>query len=225
MLRRTNKLDVIIGVFDNFLKTNFGGLVGSGRKNPAVNLTATREKEYLYSVESSKKSGDLMRINHSGEVAAQGLYQGQLFFESDASLRDYLEQAAKEEADHLTWTAEYLAAKSTKKSYLNPIWYFGSFGLGVLMQLQGKRKSKAFLAETERQVQAHLEKHLAMFPAEDSQAREILKRMYEDEGEHASWAENDLKVKDGGVCGGLSKSEKRAMGVMSKVMIESSKRI
>ena len=93
------------------------------------------------------------------------------------------------------------------------------------MQLQGKRKSKAFLAETERQVRAHLEKHLAMFPAEDSQAREILKRMYEDEGEHASWAENDLKVKDGGVCGGLSKSEKRAMGVMSKVMIESSKRI
>ena len=105
-----------------------------------------------------------MRINHSGEVAAQGLYQGQLFFETDPSMRDYLEKAAREEADHLMWTEEYLAAKGAKKSYLNPIWYLGSFGLAVFMQLQGQKKSRSFLAETERQVQTHLEKHLDIFP-------------------------------------------------------------
>ena len=132
-----------------------------------------------------------MRINHSGEVAAQGLYQGQLFFETDPAMRNYLEKAAKEEADHLMWTEEYLAAKGAKKSYLNPIWYLGSFGLAVFMQLQGQKKSKSFLAETERQVQTHLEKHLDIFPSEDNQARAILKKMYEDEGEHANWAEND----------------------------------
>ena len=105
MLRRKNKLDVVINVFDNFLKTNFGGLIGSGRSNPAMGLVASNEKKDLNF--SEDLSGKLMRINHSGEVAAQGLYQGQLFFETDPSMRDYLEKAAKEEADHLMWTEEY----------------------------------------------------------------------------------------------------------------------
>ena len=221
MLRRGNKLDLVINVFDNFLKTNFGGLVGSGRKSPAVGLATSHEKESLNS--SQELSGKLMRINHSGEVAAQGLYQGQLFFETDPSMRDYLEKAAGEEADHLMWTEEYLAAKATRKSFLNPIWYLGSFGLAVFMQLQGQKKSKSFLAETERQVQAHLEKHLDIFPSEDDQARAIIIKMYEDEGEHADWAENDSSgnvVKEE-----LSKLEKHAMGVLSKVMIETSRRI
>ena len=91
------------------------------------------------------------------------------------------------------------------------------------MQLQGQKKSRAFLAETERQVQTHLEKHLGIFPSEDNQAQAILKKMYDDEGEHADWAENDSKGNE--VKGDLSKFEKRAMGVMSKVMIETSKRI
>ena len=171
-MRRKNKLDLVICVFDNFLKTNFGGLVGSGRSNPAVGLVAGQKKEGLNS--SQELSGKLMRINHSGEVAAQGLYQGQLFFETDPVMRNYLEKAGKEEADHLTWTAEYLAAKGARRSYLNPIWYLGSFGLAVFMQLQGQKKSRSFLAETERQVQAHLEKHLGIFPSEDNHARAIL---------------------------------------------------
>ena len=221
MLRRKNKLDSVINVFDNFLKTVFGGLTGSGRNNPAGDLVTRHEHEDFNS--NQKLSGKLMRINHSGEVAAQGLYQGQLLFETDPAMRDYLERAAREEADHLIWTEEYLTAKSAKKSYLNPIWYLGSFGLAVFMQLQGQKKSKSFLAETERQVQTHLEKHLDIFPNEDNQARAILKKMYEDEGEHANWAENDSngnKVKEE-----LSKFEKRAMRVMSKVMIKTSRRI
>ena len=117
-----------------------------------------------------------MRINHSGEVAAQGLYQGQLFFETNPSMRDYLEKAAGEEADHLIWTEEYLAAKGAKKSYLNPIWYLGSFGLAVFMQLQGQKKSKSFLAETERQVQTHLEKHLDIFPLKTIKLERYLKK-------------------------------------------------
>ena len=221
MLRRGNKLDLVINVLDNFLKTNFGGLVGSGRKSPAEGLAASQEKEKLDS--SQELSGKLMRINHSGEVAAQGLYQGQLFFETEPAMRNYLKKAAKEEADHLMWTEEYLAARGTKKSYLNPIWYLGSFGLAVYMQVQGQRKSKSFLAETERQVETHLEKHLDIFPSEDNQARVILEKMYEDEGEHASWAENDSSGKN--LKDELSKFEKHAMKVMSKVMIETSKRI
>ena len=220
MMRRKNKLDLVICVFDNFLKTNFGGLVGSGRSNPAMGLVAGYKKERLHS--SGELSGKLMRINHSGEVAAQGLYQGQLFFETDPFMRSYLEKAGKEEADHLTWTAEYLTAKGARRSYLNPIWYVGSFGLAVLMQLQGQKKSRSFLAETERQVQAHLEKHLGIFPSEDTDARVILEKMYEDEGEHANWAEGDSS---GSEVEELSKFEKRAMGFMSKVMIETSKRI
>jgi len=221
LVRRKNKLDLVINVFDNFLKTNFGGLTGSGRCNPAVGLVACDEKNVLNP--SQELSGKLMRINHSGEVAAQGLYQGQLFFETDPTMRDYLEKAAREEADHLMWTEEYLVAKGTKKSYLNPVWYLGSFGLAVLMQLQGQEKSRSFLAETERQVQAHLEKHLGIFPSEDNQARAILKKMYDDEGEHADWAENDSSGNE--VRKDLSKFERRAMRVMSKVMIETSKRI
>ena len=221
MLRSKSKLDSVINVFDNFLKTSFGGLNGSGRVNPAADLVASDEKESLNS--SHKVSGQLMRINHSGEVAAQGLYQGQLFFETDPSMRDYLEKAAKEEADHLTWTEGYLAAKGAKKSYLNPIWYLGSLSLGVFIQLQGQKKSRSFLAETEHQVQTHLEKHLNTFPSEDYRAQAILKKMYEDEGEHANWAERDSDGNE--VREELSKFEKRAMGVMSKVMIETSKRI
>ena len=221
MLRGKNRLDLVIDVFDNFLKTNFGGLTGSGRGNPAVGLVEADEKKGPNP--SQQLSGKLMRINHSGEVAAQGLYQGQLFFETDPSMRDYLEKAAREEADHLMWTEEYLVAKGTKKSYLNPVWYLGSFGLAVFMQLQGQNKSKSFLAETERQVQTHLEKHLGIFPSEDNQARAILKKMYDDEGEHADWAENDSSGNE--VRKDLSKFERRAMRVMSKVMIETSKRI
>ena len=221
MVRRKNRLDLVIDVFDNFLKTNFGGLTGSGRGNPAVGLVERDEKKGFNP--SQQLSGKLMRINHSGEVAAQGLYQGQLFFETDPAMRNYLEKAAREEADHLMWTEEYLVAKGTKKSYLTPIWYLGSFGLAVLMQLQGQKKSRSFLAETERQVQTHLEKHLDIFPSEDDQARAILKKMYDDEGEHADWAENDSSGNE--VKEGLSKFERRAMRVMSKVMIETSKRI
>ena len=220
-MRRKNKLDLVICVFDNFLKTNFGGLVGSGRSNPAVGLGAGHKEERLNS--SGELSGKLMRINHSGEVAAQGLYQGQLFFETNPSMRDYLEKAAGEEADHLIWTEEYLAAKGAKKSYLNPIWYLGSFGLAVFMQLQGQKKSKSFLAETERQVQTHLKKHLDIFPNEDNQAQAILKKMYEDEGEHAQWAENDSSGNEARE--ELSKIEILVMRFMSKVMIETSRRI
>ena len=222
MLRRGNKLDLVINIVDNFLKTNFGGLVGSGRKNPAAGLVASHENGRLNST-SRELSGKLMRINHSGEVAAQGLYQGQLLFETEPTMRNYLKKAAREEADHLMWTEEYLVAKGTKKSFLNPIWYLGSFGLAVFMQLQGQKKSKSFLAETERQVQTHLENHLNIFPSEDNQARVILTKMYEDEGEHANWAENGSSGNDSKE--ELSRFEKHAMEVMSKVMIETSKRI
>ena len=222
MLRRGNKLDLVINIVDNFLKTNFGGLVGSGRKNPAAGLVASHKSGRLNST-SRELSGKLMRINHSGEVAAQGLYQGQLLFETEPTMRNYLKKAAREEADHLMWTEEYLVAKGTKKSFLNPIWYLGSFGLAVFMQLQGQKKSKSFLAETERQVQTHLENHLNIFPSEDNQARVILTKMYEDEGEHANWAENGSSGNDSKE--ELSRFEKHAMEVMSKVMIETSKRI
>ena len=217
---RKNRLDAVIEVLDNFLKTNFGGLSGSGRNNPAGNCNVERDSKE--DRKKKKLAGELMRINHSGEVAAQGLYQGQRFLETDPHMRKYLEEAAIEEADHLKWTFEYMKSKDTKGSLLNPAWYFGSFTLALLVQSQGREKSKHFLAETERQVQKHLMRHLKTFPAEDEAAQKILKKMYEDEGEHASWAENSSSKN---LTEGLSKVEKSAMKIMSKVMIELSKRI
>ncbi len=183
-----NKLDKLLVTFDNFIKTNFDGISGSGRSYPQIQRVDLELNKY-----EKKESGSLMRINHSGEVAAQALYQGQSLIENNKQTLDYLKNAAIEEADHLLWTKNRLNDLGSNPSYLNPIWYSGAFFLGILSRSFGTNISLGFLAETERQVESHLRYHLQIFPKNDLKSIAVLKTMLMDEIEHAKWAENSEK--------------------------------
>jgi len=135
-----------------------------------------------------RQSVRLMRINHAGEVAAQALYRGQACFAREAELRDQLHQAADEEHDHLAWCEQRLNELGGRTSLFNPLWYGGAFVLGTLAGLAGRPLSLGFLAETERQVAAHLDDHLARLPAADQRSRELLERMRDEEIGHGNRA-------------------------------------
>ena len=130
----------------------------------------------------------LMRVNHTGEVCAQALYQGQAATARDSSARAALEQAAREETDHLAWTERRVAELGGQKSLLNPLWYAGSFAIGAAAGLLGDKWSLGFLAETERQVVRHLEGHMQRLPQADRKSRVIVEQMREDEARHATTA-------------------------------------
>jgi len=126
-----------------------------------------------------------MRVNHNGEVSAQALYQGQLAVARGREVRNLLTRAAREETEHLAWTERRLTELGGRKSLLGPLWYAGSFAVGVASGLLGDHCSLAFLAETERQVESHLESHLRRLPAADLRTRAILEQMKNDETGHA----------------------------------------
>jgi 3-demethoxyubiquinol 3-hydroxylase len=130
----------------------------------------------------------LMRVNHVGEVCAQALYTAQALATRDPLLRRQLEQAAAEETDHLAWTADRLAELGDRPSLLNPFWYAGAFGLGLLAGRLGDRLSLGFVVETEKQVEAHLQDHLDRLPAGDHASRAIVAQMKSDEAAHAAQA-------------------------------------
>jgi 3-demethoxyubiquinol 3-hydroxylase len=130
-------------------------------------------------------AGRLMRVNHVGEVCAQALYAAQALATTNAALRAQFARAAAEETDHLAWTAERLGALGARPSLLNPLWYAGAFGLGLVAGRLGDRVSLAFLVETERQVEAHLQSHLEQLPAADHASRAVVAQMRLDEAQHA----------------------------------------
>ena len=130
----------------------------------------------------------LMRVNHVGEICAQALYQGQALTSRSAGLRQSLEHAAQEETEHLAWTAQRISELGGRPSLLNPLWYFGALGMGVAAGLAGDKWNLGFLAETERQVEAHLTSHLDRVPEEDLRSRAILDQMKTDEMAHAATA-------------------------------------
>ncbi len=132
----------------------------------------------------------LMRVNHCGEVCAQALYQGQALVAKTPQTRAVLNHAAVEERDHLAWCGERIAELGGSTSVLNPIWYAGSFSLGVVAGLLGDKRSMGFLVETERQVEAHLNDHLQRLPAADIASRKILETMREDEHRHGQTGVN-----------------------------------
>lgn len=129
-----------------------------------------------------------MRINHVGEICAQALYQGQALVCNDAVVRESLDQAASEEVEHLAWTAQRIEELGSRTSYLNPIWYFGAAAIGLVAGKCGDVWSLGFLAETERQVGAHLDGHLSSLPESDFKSRAIVRRMRDDEIAHAEMA-------------------------------------
>ncbi len=126
-----------------------------------------------------------MRVNHAGEVAAQALYAGQALVAKEPGVRHSLQQAAAEERDHLHWCEERVVALNSHVSYLNPIWYTGSFAIGAMAGLLGEKWSLGFVLETERQVVAHLDRHLSQLPENDHKSRQILEQIREDELTHA----------------------------------------
>ena len=137
-----------------------------------------------------RHSAGLMRVNHTGEVCAQALYEGQALLARDAATRAHLKHAADEETDHLAWCAQRLRELDDRPSLLDPLWYAGSFAIGALAAAIGDEISLGFVVETERQVEAHLGEHLQRLPQVDLRSRAILATMQAEEARHASAARN-----------------------------------
>ncbi|MGL4994674.1 MAG: 2-polyprenyl-3-methyl-6-methoxy-1,4-benzoquinone monooxygenase, partial [Deefgea sp.] len=174
--------DQLITEFDTVLRT-LAAPATSARKHPDAAL----DEAELSDAEKSHAAG-LMRVNHCGEVCAQALYQGQALTARDPAARDALKQAAAEEVEHLAWTRQRLDELGSHRSLLNPLWYAGSFAMGVTAGLVGDKWNLGFLAETERQVTAHLESHLTQLPEQDAKSRAIVAQMAIDETSHAEQA-------------------------------------
>lgn len=184
--RRYTLLDRLLTPADQTLRTLFASHVAA-RPNPADNLPET--PQIAADPAARKQVAALMRINHSGEVSAQALYQGQAFVSRSEATRESLMEAAREETDHLAWCAERIHQLGGRTSVLNPLWYAGSFTIGALAGLAGDKVSLGFVAETERQVVEHLEEHLQRLPAEDVRTRAIIQQMSADEERHGRNAE------------------------------------
>lgn len=161
--------------------------------------------------EQKREVVGLMRVDHSGEVCAQALYQGQALTARDPAVQQALERAAVEETEHLAWTERRIAELGGRKSLLDPLWYAGSFAVGALAGALGDKWNLGFLAETERQVEKHLEGHLARLPEDDAKSRAILDQMRADEIQHATTAVTHGAAE-------LPEPVKRAMKLTAKVM-------
>jgi ubiquinone biosynthesis monooxygenase Coq7 len=181
--RNYNPVDTLLINLDQGLRTVFGRPLTTGRVNPA----ATVPEDGLQPAKQ-QHAARLMRVNHTGEICAQALYQGQALTARQNEVRDRLEQASAEENDHLAWCEARIRELGDRTSVLNPLFYGASFALGALAGKAGDRWSLGFLAETERQVVRHLEGHLGQLPAEDHKSRAILEAMKQDEGQHAQTA-------------------------------------
>lgn len=179
----TRPMDVFLSAADGALRTLFA-TPRALRACPTVPADDT-----VLSPSEKRKAAALMRINHVGEVCAQALYSAQSLTTRDPALKKQFEQAAREETDHLAWTQGRLDELGSRPSLLNPFWYAGAFGLGLLAGRLGDRTSLGFLVETERQVEAHLQSHLELLPAGDHASRAIVAQMKEDESAHAAQAQ------------------------------------
>lgn len=175
-------LDRLIVEFDKGLRTLFSQ-AHSARPYPDANLPETPLDDA-----EKKNAAALMRVNHSGEICAQALYQGQALTARDPAVQQTLQRAAQEETEHLAWTARRVHELGGHLSLLNPLWYTGSLAIGAVAGLLGDRWNLGFLAETERQVGHHLQSHLDRLPQQDEKSRAIVAQMYTDEIGHADVA-------------------------------------
>ena len=171
--------DRCIVAFDSALATVFPNRVDAARDYPG------RGVECELSADEQHHSAGLMRVNHAGEIAAQALYNGQALVARNATVRSHLYAAASEENDHLAWCERRLRELHSRPSRLAPLWYCGSLGIGALAGAIGDRWSLGFIAETEKQVVAHLDGHFEALPESDTRSREIVRQMREDEHQHA----------------------------------------
>lgn len=175
--------DQFVSGLDQALRTLFGQPQTTGRACPGNEVSESDMSEG-----ERGESGRLMRVNHTGEICAQALYQGQSLTAQLAHVRESMEQAAREENDHLVWCESRIRELGEHPSYLNPLWYAGSFTLGALAGIAGDKWSLGFVAETERQVVQHLDTHVERLPDSDARSRKILEQMREDESRHGTVA-------------------------------------
>jgi ubiquinone biosynthesis monooxygenase Coq7 len=198
-------LDALILEFDRALRA-VAGVVQASRPSPAQQVPETPVDD-----DQRAHAAALMRVNHVGEVCAQALYQGQALTARHAAARGTLEQAAREEQDHLAWSAERIRELGGRPSLLNPLWYAGSFAIGAVAGALGDKWNLAFLAETERQVEEHLSGHLESLPQDDRRTRAVVEAMRADEARHRASAV-ELGAAE------LPEPVRRAMRLASKVM-------
>ena len=204
--RNYSPLDHLMINLDTGLRTLFGKPKVTERANPADAQTEAELSEA-----DRELAARLMRINHAGEVAAQGLYQGQALTAKLPKVREKMQRAAEEENDHLDWCEQRVKEMGGHVSYLNPLWYAGSVTIGALAGLAGDKWSLGFVAETEHQVVRHLDSHLQQISTNDQKTRAILEQMKTDEDQHATMA-----LGAGGAP--LPEPVKKLMGLTSKVM-------
>ncbi len=205
-MRNFSPLDQIIMNADTALRTLIGQPVTTHREYPAEGFSDAE-----FSEQDKKNIAGLMRVNHSGEVSAQALYQGQSLTSRNKEVKEKLQQAALEENDHLDWTKLRINELGSHTSLLNPLWYGGSFAIGAFAGAIGDKWNLGFLAETEHQVVEHLESHLNKLPGGDLRSRAILEQMKIDELKHATTA-----IENGAA--ELPPPVKKLMAAMSKVM-------
>ena len=194
-------VDQLLIATDEALRT-LAGAVQPARPSPASTLSEAADPGV---------SAGLMRVNHAGEICAQALYSGQALFARDSAVREALQEAAAEERDHLSWCRARLEELDSRPSLLDPLWYAGSFGLGMISGLAGDRWSMGFLAETEKQVERHLEGHLDRLPPADVRSRAVVEQMRRDEIRHGQ-AGHALGARE------LPLAVKAAMRIASRVM-------
>lgn len=208
--RQFSAFDKAIIEFDKALTTLWGQPKGTGRPYPAAKF-----EEKTLTEKSRRHSIGLMRVNHAGEVSAQGLYQGQALTAQLDSVKTSMQQAAIEENDHLLWCRQRLSQLEGQTSVLNPLWYTGSFLLGAIAGKAGDSWSLGFVAETEKQVTLHLDTHLSDLSEDDIRSRVVLEQMKLDEAHHGQQA-----LEAGGRT--LPLPIRTVMKAVSKVMTRSS---
>ena len=181
--RNFSLVDRLLMDVQNGLGTVFGS-AHAERRNPGAD-----QPEVVLHADERRHAAGLMRVNHVGEVCAQALYVGQAAVARDDRTRAQLLAAAQEETDHLAWCAERLRELDSRPSLLNPLWFAGSYAIGLAAGLRGDGWNLGFVVETERQVEAHIDEHLESLPAADARSRAILEVMKDDEARHADNAE------------------------------------
>ncbi len=206
--RHYSAFDHFLFHIDNGVRTLLGAPEVTERKNPAE-----AQDEGELSDTDKQLAGRLMRINHAGEVSAQGLYQGQALTAKLPEVREQMNRAAQEENDHLDWCDKRCKELGTHVSYLSPFWYMGSLTMGAIAGKFGDKWSLGFVSETEHQVVRHLDSHLKQLSPDDHKSRAILEQMKEDELRHAVIAENAGAAD-------LPRAVKLAMKMSSKVMTQ-----
>lgn len=198
--------DKVISALDDGLRTVFGRPLTTERPDPATGI----ESGELGDAERRLAEG-LMRVNHTGEVCAQALYSAQALTARDPATGECMRRAAMEENDHLDWCERRVQELGGHLSYLNPLWYLGSFAIGTAAGLAGDRWNLGFVVETEHQVVRHLDSHLERLPAQDRKSRAIVEQMKIDEQHHATTALRNGASELPGVIKRLMKLQSRVM--------------